>query len=133
MRVKDWATVLDRRLLFPEGVFSGVERGAFHAETRVHDLYFPFPRETRDMIEIAIPPRYRVEFLPRERVRDLGFMSYQAAVEQKEASIQISRRVTQGRISLPVNVYDAVLAFYQDLRLADETQIVLAVGADLTR
>jgi len=133
VRAKDWATVLNRRLLFPERVFSGVEREAFYSETRVHDLYFPFPQETRDTIEIVIPGRYRIESIPPVKERDLGYMSYRAVVEWKEASIQISRRVTQGRISLPVSAYDAVLAFYQDLRLTDEAQIVLTSGAALTR
>lgn len=126
VRVAEWAIPVGRRLLCPEGVFSGGERGVFQAETRIHDMYFPFPSETQDNISILIPDHFQIEALPQEKSRDLGFLSYKASVEGSSSAIRISRRVTLGRISLPTTVYSGVRAFYQDLRSADDLQIVLA-------
>jgi len=112
-------------VVLPDGVFGGEERGLFLSEDRVHDLYFPFPRETQDHIEISIPAEYRVESLPPVGGRNLGYMSYKTTVERGGAGIQISRRVTLGLPSLPASAYYAVPVFCQDLRSSDDSQIVL--------
>ena len=75
VRVKEWTTVAGQRLLCPEGLFSDGDQSAFQSETRVHDLYFPFPRETRDSISIAIPNGYHIEALPAGKSKDLGFLT----------------------------------------------------------
>ena len=125
IRIPNWATVTRLRLLCPVGIFSGGERGLFQSEHRIHDLYFHFPSETRDHISITLPPHFRVDALPVEQHRDLVFLTYKTLVENEANTLQISRRLTLGRISLPASVYAGVRAFYQSLRSADDSQAVL--------
>jgi hypothetical protein len=125
VRIANWGSVSGSRILFPEGIFSGAERDLFPSEKRTHDLYFPFPSETRDEISITLPDRFRVDGLPPKQTRDLSFLSFATSVSSQENTIQISRRVTLGKISLPVSLYAAVRALYQALRSADESQAVL--------
>jgi Domain of Unknown Function with PDB structure (DUF3857) len=126
VRIKDWAAPVGQRLLCPEGVFSGADQSLFRSDTRVHDLYFPFPAETRDSISLSIPVGYRIDALPAAKSRNLVFLSYATEAKSIDATVKISRTVTLERITLPVTVYDGVRAFYQDLRLADESPIVLS-------
>ncbi len=126
VKIKDWATPAGQRLLCPEGVFSGMDRSWFQLETRVHDLYFPFPSETRDSISLSIPVGYRIDVLPAAKSRNLVFLSYVTEVKNAGAAAEISRTVTLGNNNLPVSVYSGVRAFYQDLQLADESSIVLS-------
>lgn len=126
VKITDWATPVGQRLLCPEGVFSAADRSLFPSDTRVHDLYFPFPSETRDFISLSIPVQYHVDLLPAAKSRNLVFLSYTTAVKSDGPSVEISRTVTLGNINLPASVYSGVRAFYQDLQLADESSIVLS-------
>jgi hypothetical protein len=128
VKIKDWATPAGQRLLCPEGVFSGADHSSFQLDTRIHDLYFPFPSETRDSISLSIPVGYRIDVLPAAKSRNLVFLSYATEVRSAGAAAEISRRVTLGNTNLPVSVYGGVRAFYQDLQLADESSIVLSAG-----
>ena len=128
VRINDWATTAGQRMLCPEGIFSGGEQSVFQSENRLYDLYFPYPSETRDSISVSLPPLYEVEAVPAAKSRDLAFLSYKAFVQKNAVSVEISRRLTLGRISLPVTSYGGVHAFYQDLRSADESQIVLTAA-----
>ena len=126
VKIKDWATPAGQRLLCPEGVFSGTDHSSFQSDTRVHDLYFPFPSETRDSISLSIPAGYHIDLLPAAKSRNLVFLSYATEVKSAGAAAEILRTVTLGNINLPVSVYSGVRAFYQDLQLADESSIVLS-------
>jgi Domain of Unknown Function with PDB structure (DUF3857) len=132
VKIKDWATPVSQRLLCPEGVFSAADHSSFQSDTRVHDLYFPFPSETRDVISLSIPDQYHVDALPRAKSRDLVFLSYTTAVRSAGSAVEISRTVTLGNINLPASVYGGVRAFYQDLQLADESSIVFSAGKQIS-
>lgn len=125
VRIPNWALLAGHRMFCSEGVFSGAERDLFPSEQRTHDLYFPFSSETRDEILIVLPEHFHVDSIPAKQTRDLGFLSFATSVTASDNNIQISRRVTLGRISLPVSIYAGVRAFYQSLRSADESQTAL--------
>jgi len=129
VQIKEWASHAGQRLLCPEGIFSKSDRSLFQSETRVHDLYFAFPSVTRDAISLSIPANYHVEALPTSRTRDLGFQSYNVVVQAQDATVQVARTVTLKRNNLPQTVYSGIRAFYQDLRVADESQIVLSAAS----
>jgi hypothetical protein len=132
VKIKDWATRAGQRLLCPVGVFSGADHSSFQSDTRVHDLYFPFPSETRDSISLSFPVGYRIDVLPAAKSRNLVFLSYATEVKSAGPAVEISRRVTLGNINLPVSVYSGVRALYQDLQLADESTIVLSAGKEIS-
>ena len=131
VRIKEWATHAGHRLLCREGIFSGADRSLFQSDTRMHDMYFPFPAETRDTISLTIPATYRLEALPASKARDLGYLSYKTAVVNGDSGtkLEISRCVTLEKFNLARTAYNAVHAFYQELRAADESQIVLSTAS----
>jgi len=129
VQIKEWASHAGQRLLCPEGIFSKSDRSLFQSETRVHDLYFAFPSVTHDTISLSIPANYHVEALPTSKTRDLGFQSYNVVVQAQGAAVQVARTVTLERNNLPQTVYSGIRAFYQDLRGADESQIVLRAAS----
>lgn len=130
VKVKDWATPVGQRVLCSEGIFSGADRSMFQSDTRVHDLYFPFPSETRDSILLSIPVPYHIDVLPAAKSRNLVFLSYATEVKSAGPAVEISRTVTLGNNNLAVSVYSGVRAFYQDLQQADESSIVLSTGKE---
>jgi len=133
IQIRDWAVPSSGRLIFPQGIFSAEDRKLFVSSRRVHDLYFPYPNERRCVIQVSLPQGYRVESLPGAKKRDLVFLSYEDSVQKENGGVRISRRVAVTMTSLPVTTYDAVFAFYQDLRSLDESPIVLETEEDQGR
>lgn len=125
VNAQGWAIVTGHRMMFAEGILSEAERMVFRSEHREYDLYFGFPEETRDTIEISLPKGYGIASLPGTKDRDLMYMSYRASADTSGSGVRISRRVTLAVTSLPVKTYPAVYAFYEDLRSTDESQILL--------
>ncbi len=133
LQIPNWAVITGKRLLVARGVFGGAERNLFESENRTHPIYFHFPGETRDEITIELPTGYRVEAMPRGEKHDLGFLSFETAGNDRDHSIEITRRLRLGRTTIPTQVYAGVRAFYRNLRSADESQVVLqpvAVGGN---
>jgi len=127
VQIKNWATMAGQRLFCPQSLFLEEDRSAFSADSRVHDIYFPFPRETRDWVSVLAPTGFRVEGLPVAKARDLKFLAYKTESKQDEATVEVSRKVSRSAILLGAKAYDGVRTFYQDLQAADESPIVFSV------
>jgi hypothetical protein len=55
LKVPGWAEGAGQRSLMPVGIFGARERRTFEHETRVHPMYFNFPRQSADHISVELP------------------------------------------------------------------------------
>jgi Domain of Unknown Function with PDB structure (DUF3857) len=134
LRIDGWAQGAGRRTLFTAGLFSAQERGEFTHDSRVQPIYFRFPYEHTDEVDIALPADLKVGSLPEPKITEFKNAHYSFTAERSNGGVHLSRDLSSGLLLLQANVYPQIRDFYQSIRAGDAQQMVLvhtsAAGAD---
>ena len=133
LRVPGWASAAGRRQLLPVGLFGAEERHEFEHANRIHPIYFDFPYQHVDDINIELLPGWQVERLPEEHNLDLKGAVYRAVAQYDRGTLHLTRDLAINLYATTVKSYPALHKFFQTLRSGDEEQAIIAPGAAATR
>lgn len=128
LKVPGWVAAAGHRALIGVGVFSNDERHVFEHANRVHPLYFHFPHQTSDAINMALPGGWQVSSLPQAKTLDSKVLVYQFTAENKAGTLQLHRQISSSLLMLGPEYYRSLQDFYQKVRATDEQQIVSLPG-----
>lgn len=120
-----WASNAGRRTLIPDAVFTGIEQHLFEHANRVYDIYIDYPYEKDDDITIELPQGWEVGNIPSGVSKEGRVVSYSVSVENNKTTLHMNRKLSWNFLLLNVKYYPALRSFFQDVRTADEQQIVL--------
>jgi hypothetical protein len=126
IEVPGWAELAGRRYLVPVGLFSGLEKRSFRQATRTHPVSFRFHYLHTDDVTITIPNGFRVESVPPARAFDMQAMAYAIVTEANGRTLQLTRTVTSDLGVAGAEAYPPIRDFFQNMRVNDEEQIVVA-------
>ena len=94
LRVQGWAAGAGQRALMPVGLFGAQERRGFEHATRIHPMYFDFPRQSADHISIELPANWTVSSTPKPRTDDLNSFVYSTWTEEQAGSLRPNRALS---------------------------------------
>jgi len=123
------ATAAGQRTLLPVSPLLGSAQHPFRHAQRKHPIYFPYPcQETTDIV-VTLPPGMKIETAPApRRIQQEGFdYSLAAAPVEDGSKIHVLRDLVIKKSHFPVGQYPAVKGFFDQVRAADEEQIVLSL------
>ena len=125
LKVTGWASAAGRRQLLAVGLFSASEKHMFEHANRVFPVYFRFPFHIHDDVTIDLPPGFQVSDLPP--AQDIGgkVVHYALAADAKPGTLHWDRRLSVDILLMQPKYYSGLQSFYQQVRSADEQQIVL--------
>jgi hypothetical protein len=126
LRIPGWATGVGRRELVPIGVFSAGQRHVFEHNSRVHPVYFEYPRQYHDTVTIALPVGWHVESVPPGRASDLKVLMYAIAARDETQSLRLTRDLNIGLYAATADSYPAIRSFFEKVRTGDEQQAIVA-------
>jgi hypothetical protein len=129
LKVPGWVSSAGRRAMLPVGLFSAPEKHIFEHSTRVHPLYFHYMSSKLDDVHIQLPLGWQINSLPKPLTDDAKILVYTLNVENQNGTVHVERKMKSELISLEQKYYPALRHFYEDVRTADEEQIVLQPGA----
>lgn len=129
LKVPGWVAGAGRKALFSAGLFAAPEKQVFEKADRVHPIYFDFPSERDDAVNITLPTGWQISSLPKPILNDGKLVLYSLKVEGESGKLRITRRVNVDLLLLPPKFYPTLRSFFQSVRTGDETQIVLQPGA----
>ena len=132
-KVPGWATAAGHRELLPVGLFGGTERHAFEHATRIHPLYFEYPRQYLDDVAVVLPAGWHVDSVPQARTTDLKVLRYKSAAQNGQQSLQLTRELTINLYEATAKSYGTVQGFFQTVRTGDEEPAIVAPDANATR
>jgi len=81
--------------------------------------------ERIDDVRIDLPLGWQVSSIPKEINNDQKVVSFTMKAENDKGTLHLQRQLKSALISLERKYYGALRSFYQDVRSADEQQIVL--------
>jgi hypothetical protein len=129
LRIPVWATVAGRRELVPIGVFGAGQRHMFEHTSRVHPVYFEYPRQYNDTVTIALPAGWHVDSVPPDSTSDLKVLKYASAARAESQSLRLTRDLNIGFLGATAGSYPAIEGFFEKVRTGDEQQAVVAPDA----
>ncbi len=129
LRVPGWVNPAGNRALMPVGLFGGSEKHMFEHSARVHPLYFTFPYQHTDEVNIELPPGWQVSSLPKPRTADIAVAKYDSSAQATGGTLTLKRALALNTIFVKQQYYGDVRDFYQTVRAGDEDQIVITPGA----
>jgi hypothetical protein len=128
VKIPGWASNAGKRVIFPAGVFTAVEKHIFEHAARVHPIYFEYPYQKDDDITVTLPAGWQVSSVPPAQTKDGHIVTYSIAAENGKDSLRLTRKLTVDFLILETKYYSALRSFFQVVRTGDEEQIVLQPG-----
>jgi len=125
IKVPASATTTGHRMLVPPDIFQINGRQPFRSINRVYPVYFDYPYEEADDIRVQLPRGYLVEGLPKPRSINSPFGEYETSIQPHGDSVRLIRHLAVQKFYIPVSYYAALRAFFSQVRIGDEDQMVL--------
>lgn len=114
-----------RRILTPLALFEAPQAKGFQPPKRVNAIYFHYPFEEVDEVDLRVPPGYEIEILPPARKSSPGPISYEISATQGSDKVKVERRLMVNATYIDAKYYPTVRTFFGSVKSNDEALIVL--------
>jgi Domain of Unknown Function with PDB structure (DUF3857) len=125
IELPNYATPTGRRLVFPLGVLHNTEKNPFPSPRRVYPIYFDYPYEVHEDINIELPEGMQAESLPQEKNADRGVVKYNFSVKKDGNKLEIKRTKLVQAVLMGVDQYPALRAYFDQVLAGDSQQATL--------
>jgi hypothetical protein len=129
VKVPGWASAAGNRALVPIGLFGAPEKHTFEYSSRTYPIYFDFPSEKADDINIELPPSWQVSSTPKPQSHDLHAVGCTMSAESSKTGLHLTRKINVSVLEIDPKYYTALRSFYQGVKAADEQPAVLVAGS----
>jgi hypothetical protein len=115
----------DRLLVFNPAIVSRRERLFLTEASRLYPVVLESHAFT-ETVHVKLPDGFQVDELPDAVKLDTAFGSYKTSFEVKEGVLVFVRTFAQRATTIPANQYQMVRGFYEKIRAAEQSPVVLA-------
>jgi hypothetical protein len=115
----------ERLMVFKPAAISRLDSLFLTATTREQPVVLE-PYAFDETVKINMPDGFKVDELPDPVKLDTPFGSYSTTIELKDGQLLYTRKLTQRATTIPVAQYEAVRSFFQKIRAAEQSPVVLA-------
>ena len=128
LKVPGWVSAAGRRILFPVGLFGAPEKHLFDHADRVHPIYFEFPFERADEINVELPLGWQITTVPAPQKIGGQTIAYATKADNDKGTLHLNRTLNVDMLLLEQKYYAALRNFFQVVRTDDEQQVILKPG-----
>jgi hypothetical protein len=114
----------DRLLVFRPAIVERQESVSLTEAKRWHPIVLQ-AEAYNETVKIKLPAGFVVDEMPDAMKLDSSFGSFSAKYEVKEGSIVFTRTLVQRAATLPVEDYAKVKKFFEGMRSAEQSPVVL--------
>ena len=125
LKVPGWVSGAGRRALLPVGLFSAPEKHLFDHSDRVHDIYYEYPFQRVDDVNVDLPLGWQISVLPSPQKQDGHIVVYSSQAENNKGTLHLNRTLKVDVLLLDVKYYAAFRNFFQIVRTVDEQPVIL--------
>lgn len=128
VEISGFGTSTGRRLLLPLALFQFNNRHPFSYAQRTNPVYFRYPFEEKDEVDLEIPAGSQVESLPAPREAQAAFGDYEVSRDQQANHVRLHRHLLIGGVLFKTVYYEALRGFYEKVTAGDGDQVVMQHG-----
>jgi len=111
-------------------LFSAPEKHLFDHADRVQPIYFEFPFQRVDDIDVDLPLGWQLGTLPApQKQGGSGLVTYEMKAENNKGTLHLTRSLNVDILILEQKYYAPLRNFFQVVRTNDEQQVILQPGA----
>jgi hypothetical protein len=110
------------------GVFGAPEKHLFDHAERVHPIYFDFPFQRVDDVNLELPLGWQITTVPAPQKLGGQAIEYATKAENSKGTLHISRSLRVEVLLLEQKYYPSLRNFFQIVRTGDEQQVILQPG-----
>lgn len=125
VEIQNYATQTGHRLVLPLGVFHTKEQNPFASERRIYPIYFDYPFESYEDVEIELPAGFQIEALPGAQKTDQSALFYELDVTQERNCLRVKRVRRMNSIGFTSGEYSAARHHYGKVLSGDSQQATL--------
>jgi len=114
-----------RLMVFKPAAVSRLDSLFLTAATREQPVVLE-PYALDETVKVNMPEGFKVDELPDPIKLDTPFGSYATTCEVKDGQLLFTRKLTQRAATIPVAQYEMVRSFFQKIRAAEQSPVVLA-------
>ena len=114
-----------RLLVFKPTIVSRRESLALTDAKRIHPVVLT-SNAYSETVKFTLPAGFEVDELPDPVKLDSSFGSYQTSYEVKDGALLFTRKLLQRAGTIPVDQYNSVRSFFEKIRSAEQSPVVLA-------
>jgi len=115
----------DRLLVFKPAIVSRRESLAFTDTKRQYPVVLTSSAYS-ETVRVKLPAGFDVDEMPDVVKLDTAFGSYATAYEVKDGQLVFTRKLVQRATTIPVEQYASVRSFFEKIRAAEQSPVVLA-------
>ena len=128
LKIPGWASSAGKHVVAPAALFTAEEKGMFEHANRIHPVYFEYPHEKLEDLQIELPAGWQVSSVPKTSDQDGHVVHYILKPESGPGTLHLSRRLSIDLMELEQKYYLALRNFFQVVRSDDAEQVVLQPG-----
>jgi hypothetical protein len=118
-------TMQNRLLVFKPAIVSRRDSLFLTQTTRKHPVVLD-SYSFNEIVNVKLPAGFDVDELPDALSLDTPFGTYSTSYEVKDGQLTFKRALAQRAMTVPVAQYAAVRSFYERIRAAEQSPVVLA-------
>ena len=111
--------------MMPVGVFHSSGQHPFASTRRTNPVYFDYPTESYEEVELELPPSIQIESLPATTKVERGATVYESSAAKRGNVVELKRTLKMTAYYVPPDRYSVLRQFYEEVRAGDEQQAVL--------
>ena len=128
LKIPGWASNAGKRAIVPAAIFTAAEKGMFEHAHRVQSIYFEYPYEKADDVNIELPSEWQVGNVPPARNQNGHVIRYALNVDTSPGTLHLTRKLSVDILLMEQKYYSALRDFFQVVRSGDAEQVVLLPG-----
>jgi hypothetical protein len=106
-------------------LFTRMESNPFESESRDFPVDFSYPFARIEDFEVLVPGELEVSQLPEDVYRVIKGAEFSKEFSFEDGRLRCHRELTVSKLTFPVEQYEEIRNFYQDVVSADQLQVVL--------
>lgn len=123
--IPDLAVPTGKRLLLPKGILQTRQSNPLAASERLYHVYFEYPFQERDEIDLIAPAGLTLEATALPRQVENGFGTYTSVVQRRPNGLRIVRKMSVEGMLFAKDFYPDLRSFYNIVRAGDEESLVM--------
>lgn len=122
--IEGYAQLVDNEIIVPSLFTSTLKENPFTSLERKYPIVFPFLNHSHTVINVELPDKISINFLPTSKKHNLGPLEYDFSFNETDSGLMINAIVKNGVRSLSANNYPA-LRQYMDRMVSDNLEAII--------
>ncbi len=127
--IPNFGLITARRIILPVAIFQQQAMYPFQRASRTHPIYFRYPWQELDEVDIEVPTGYEVEALPKPRKNGAASqVEYELSAEKTENGLRLRRVLRVEGYFYDTTFYGVLRRFFGQVKEGDKQHAVLEMA-----